>query len=230
MISSWEKYKIAAEKAAAEGNWDESAAMWVAALDEAETFPPKDPRIAYTIEHLADVSEKRGRHDLAEQLYEKVVILKSNIQGPFHLEVGATANKLAELYYAHEKFDLAEPMFKRVLKVYETAFGACHVGVAIIALNLATMYDKRGDFVEAETLFKRAIDIYTKLNGYNHPETLKALDAYADMLIKMGRSDEAHYLKQATQGSVANVWHDAVNNKTAPPQSANSNFIPKKKP
>jgi tetratricopeptide (TPR) repeat protein len=57
--------------------------------------------------------------------------------------------------------------------------------------NLAAIYEAQGKYAEAEPLYKRANAIREKALGYKHPDLLKVLMNYADLLRKMSRGDEA---------------------------------------
>jgi tetratricopeptide (TPR) repeat protein len=206
MTSSWERYKGYAEQATAQGNLEDAEAMWLAALQEAEQFGLSDARLPLTLEHLADVELKQGKKEVAEELYKKALTIKASTLGPFHLDVGASANHLAELYCSDGHFEAAEPLYKRVLRCYETAFGANHVGVAIIATNLAIMYHAQEKYADAEPLYQRALAIHKKVNGPEHAETIKLTNNYVDLLTRTGREAEALRIVEASRGTISGIW------------------------
>ncbi|HEY9775745.1 MAG TPA: tetratricopeptide repeat protein [Planktothrix sp.] len=210
MTSSWDRYKTYAEQATAQGCFDDAEAMWLAALEEAEQFGLGDPRLPLTLEHLADVELKQGKIEVAEELYKKALTMKASTLGPFHLDVGASANNLAELYCSNGKFEAAEPLYKRVLRCYETAFGQQHVGVAIIATNLAIMYHAQEKYSEAEPLYQRALNIHKKISGVTHPETIKVTNNYVDLLNRTGREQDALRIIEESRGSVSGVWKRSI--------------------
>jgi tetratricopeptide (TPR) repeat protein len=228
MKSSWDNYRAFAEKAAADGNLEESERMWLHALEEAERFGAKDSRLPLTIDHLADIALKQGKVELAEKLYLKALSLRQEALGEHHLDVGSSASNLAELYCSHGQFEEAEPLYLKVLEIYEKAFGPDHPGIAMIATNLAIMYHAQEKYDQAEPLYKRSIAIHTKLSGYKHADTLKVMDNYAELLLAMGRSEEAVSLREVADASADGVWRSTL---TRMPRSTLSlNKIPDKKP
>jgi tetratricopeptide (TPR) repeat protein len=143
---------------------------------------------------------------VAEELYKKALTIKAGALGPYHLEVGASANRLAELYCSDGNFDAADPLYRRVLRCYETAFGPNHVGVAIIATNLAIMYHAQERFADAEPLYIRAMSIHKKVSGMSHSETVKVTNNYVDLLMKTGREAEALRLIEESRGKISGIW------------------------
>ena len=57
--------------------------------------------------------------------------------------------------------------------------------------NLAGLYLDQGKYEEAEPLYQRSLMILEKAVGPEHPNVVKVLKGYIDLLRKTGRNDDA---------------------------------------
>ncbi len=57
------------------------------------------------------------------------------------------------------------------------------------------------NFADAEPLYKQSIAIKTKVLGANHPDVMRLLEGYADLLLKTHREAEARHLQVCAQGA-----------------------------
>jgi len=69
--------------------------------------------------------------------------------------------------------------------------GRDHPDVALSASNLGQLYVAQGQPAKAEPFYRQALSIRQKALGLSHPEVAKTLEELANVLRKLGRSQEA---------------------------------------
>ena len=121
--SPWESYIQAGEAAYQQGNYAEAEKQFLAALQEAENFGPEDPRLATSLNNLANLYEAQGKYTEAEPLYQRALTIYEKALGPEHPNVATSLNNLAVLYEAQGKYTEAEPLYQRSLAIREKALG-----------------------------------------------------------------------------------------------------------
>jgi tetratricopeptide (TPR) repeat protein len=90
--------------------------------------------------------------------------------------------------------------------MYERTLGVDHPDVGVLAHNLAMLHHMQNKYMEAEPLYKKAMTIRTKALGSKHPEVMRLLLSYADLLEKTHRQAEAEHLKQCIDGVSTGRW------------------------
>ena len=84
----WETYMAAATKAYQQGNYPEAEKQLEAAVKEAEGFGPQDPRLATSLNNLAEAYRLEGRYGKAEPLHRRALAIREVALGPEHPDVG----------------------------------------------------------------------------------------------------------------------------------------------
>ncbi|HEY9733078.1 MAG TPA: tetratricopeptide repeat protein [Drouetiella sp.] len=139
MEARWLSYKEQAERAVQQNKLEHAESLWYAALQDAESFPPNDPRLTITLECLAELLFKQRKYSQAEPLCERTLQIYENTIGPNHPDVGILANNLAMLYHMQDKFEQAETLYKKALNVQTKALGAKHPEVINLLGNYANL-------------------------------------------------------------------------------------------
>jgi len=83
----WERHNAAGLTSFEQGNYAEAEEHWKAALKEAENFGPQDPRLATSLNNLAEIYRAQGRYAEAEPLYQQALAIDEKALGPDHPEV-----------------------------------------------------------------------------------------------------------------------------------------------
>ena len=159
---SWENYVIAGGKAHDKGNYPEAEKHIAAAVKEAEGFGPQDPRLATSLNNLAEVYRLEGRYGKAEPLHRRALAIREVALGPEHPDVGTALNGLALVYDAQGRYTEAEPLLKRALAIYEKALGPEHPDMAASLENYAALRRETGRSDEAAKMEARAEAIRAK--------------------------------------------------------------------
>ncbi len=205
MGTDFEKFKLDAGQAFSRGDYAMASSTWLKALEELDHTDDKDPRVALTLDQLAESLAKENRQIEAIPVLNHCLDLKEKTLGPDHLEVANTLNNLAELYYSVGNFEDAPPLSERIMGIYEKIFGSDHLGLAMISTSLALIYHGQKNFAKAEPFYVRAMSIKQKALGYNHAEVALIMENYAALLYETNRAEEADSLCTGI-GTVSGLW------------------------
>jgi len=139
----------AGAKAHREGYYFDAVNSFQAAVKEGEAFGPQDPRLATSLNNLAELYRLLGKFVDAEPLYKRSLAIREKALGPAHPDVAISLNNLAGLYHQQGKYNKAEPLYKRSLAIWEKALGPKHPHVATSLENYAILLRKTNRDVEA---------------------------------------------------------------------------------
>ncbi|MEZ4491596.1 MAG: tetratricopeptide repeat protein [Cyanobacteriota/Melainabacteria group bacterium] len=205
MEANWENLKLDANHAVGRGDFQSATDSWLKALEALDPMADHDPRVALTLDRLADTLCKADKGEQAVPVLVYCVELKERVLGSDHIELANTLNNLAELYYSMGRFAEGQPLSERIMSIYEQVFGREHLGLAMIASYLALIYHGQGNYDKAELLYKRALTIKQKVLGYNHSEVALLMENYAALLYQTNRSEEADNLC-SNVGTASGLW------------------------
>jgi tetratricopeptide (TPR) repeat protein len=209
---TWDQRVSEGNRRWAEGRYTEAETIHRAALEEARTFPPDDPRLPKIQNNLAAVCIELGRREEAEQLLKEAAGHWERIQGPAGWDTATTWNNIGELYRLLGRFAEAEPMYLKSLAVRESVLAAkypelaqggdgyakpfsgdrtvpLHVSTSLN--NLAEMYRAQARFAEAEPLYLRSMRIREHVAGPESAEFGSALNNIAVMYFERGQFEES---------------------------------------
>ncbi len=162
---AWERHMRAAIEPYQQGHYAKAVTQIQDALRAAEAFGPDDPRLATSLNNLAELYRLQGRYEEAEPLNKRALAIREKVLGPEHSEVATSLNNLAVIYLKQGRYAEAEPLYKRSLAIVEKALGAEHPNVAGSLNNLGEFYRLQGRYAEAEPLYKRSLAIVEKAVG-----------------------------------------------------------------
>ncbi|HEY9777081.1 MAG TPA: tetratricopeptide repeat protein [Planktothrix sp.] len=190
----WIRYKELAESAIEHGNFSQAEAMWLSALSEANQFSSTDPRLALTLENLANLYLSMNRSEQAELFMRRAIDVNTEIYGPLHLQVANCLNNLGGILYNQRRFKEAEPICLKQLQIYESVYGSNHADVGMATNNLAMLYHAMGRHELAEQMYQRALQIRSRALGSSHVDVLTLRRNYLNLLVSMNKGQEAQEL------------------------------------
>ncbi len=85
--AEWRAHMDAGAAANQRGDYGAAERSFTAAINEAEMLGENDSRLAATLNNLALLYEKQGRHAEAEPLYRRSLAIVEKTLGPDHLQV-----------------------------------------------------------------------------------------------------------------------------------------------
>ncbi len=74
---------------------------------------PEHPKVATSLNNLAELYREQGRYEEAEPRYNRSLAIREKVLGPEHPAVALSLNNLALLYYAHGQLGSAVPFLER---------------------------------------------------------------------------------------------------------------------
>jgi tetratricopeptide (TPR) repeat protein len=125
---------------------------------------------------LADVLEKEGRDDLAEEAYKKAIASMERRlpNGQVTLQ-SFSFLRLRDLYRREKRLDELEPIIAHALEIQEKTVGESSTKVAQTLVMFGNLYKDENKYAQAEPLFERAMKIYeANLGLYDRQEVLRA--------------------------------------------------------
>jgi tetratricopeptide (TPR) repeat protein len=120
---SWKAAVEAGNDAYSRDRVAEAEVKFLEALQEAEKFGEKDPRLALSLNNLAAVYHTQGKYTMAEPLYQRSLDIKVKLHGEDHAEVALNVHNLAVLYSARRMYPVAEKNYKRALEIKTRLYG-----------------------------------------------------------------------------------------------------------
>lgn len=154
---------------------------------------------------VAEGAQRSGKYDFAEATW-MLAAEEAESFGPNDRRLAYSLEKLTECLWFQGRLEEALHYGCRALSVYETALGASHNDVGSMAYNVAMVFHVLNYYDEAEKNYKRALAIKTGALGAKHPDVVKVLGSFADLLVKLGREEEAHQLRATEKVVTAANW------------------------
>ncbi|MEO0997285.1 MAG: CHAT domain-containing protein, partial [Pseudomonadota bacterium] len=161
-------------------------------------YPPGDQRVAATLNNLALVTDRAGRHDEALAMLERALAIQRELG--LRRSVGYTLDSLGTVLASLQRFPEAWAAYLAALRIHRETGDPDAERVTL--KNLGDLLDDRGNPEAAILFYKRSVNISEELRGRIKPlsaeqrasyaETLA--DAYrdlADLLLKSDRVLEA---------------------------------------
>ncbi|HEY6292812.1 MAG TPA: tetratricopeptide repeat protein [Terriglobia bacterium] len=179
-----------------DGGLEKALRSWLAAR-EAEVGEIH-PGLLLKLNQLALVCSLEGRHAEAEQVYRRILVIKTRTFGAEHSSVVPTLERLAETSSEQGRHTEAALCWKRILALDEARFGPEHPAVAVDLNHLAEVVQAQGRLDEAERLHQRALGIWEEGGGPEHPEVGRTLERLALVERQLGdRGEAASLLRRA---------------------------------
>ncbi|MBX3076498.1 tetratricopeptide repeat protein [Candidatus Obscuribacterales bacterium] len=158
-------------------------------------------------EHIqtAERAQRAAKYDYAEATW-MLAVEEAESFGTRDARLAYSLEKLTECLWFQGRLEEALHYGARGLQIYEAALGTSHNDVGSMAYNVAMIYHMLSYFDEAEKHYKRALAIKTGTLGAKHPDVVKVLSSFADLLVKLGREEEASQLRATEKVVTAANW------------------------
>jgi len=153
----------------------------------------------------AERAQRGGKYDYAEATW-MLAVEEAESFGPNDHRLAYSLEKLTECLWFQGRLEEALHYGCRALQVYEIALGPSHNDVGSMAYNVAMVFHVLNYMDDAEKNYKRALAIKTGTLGAKHPDVVKVLSSFADLLVKLGREDEALQLRATEKVVTTSNW------------------------
>lgn len=114
----WERYNVAGQQAMSAGKKDDAAKHFQLAVTEAEKMGEKDPRLATSLNNLANCFRAQGKHAEAEDAYKRAIVAKEKSDGPFSEGLVSILENYATMLRACNREQEAEKHAKRARGIF----------------------------------------------------------------------------------------------------------------
>ncbi len=180
-----EIYEVQADYAQAELLYLRALHIWERALG------PEHPNRGYPLANLAKIYFLQGKYEQAEPLYQQVLRIWEPVLGPEHPDLATIHNWLANLYSKQGMDQQAESLYQQTLFHREKALGEYHLDTAETLYDFAVFREMQKQYQEAAVLYQRALAIREQILGTHHLKTIETRKRLYDVLIVLGREEEA---------------------------------------
>lgn len=96
----WERYNLMAQNAMNQGKPQEAETLFRSAVTEAESFDAKDPKLANSLNNLANCLRNQGKYPEAEQHYKRALEVRQKALGPLHADLVGIYENYAKMLRA----------------------------------------------------------------------------------------------------------------------------------
>ncbi len=178
-----------------EGKYNEAEPLFQRVLHiKEQALGPNHHHTGGSLNELALLYRISGEYSKAEPLFLRALSIYELQLGSDHISTGRTLGWLAVLYGNQGKYNEAEPLFLRALSIYEQHLGSKHPDLAELLYDIASLRQAQGHYKESESFYRRALAIHERVHGPQHPKTTNSRDGLRDVLVALGRMEEAAQL------------------------------------
>lgn len=167
------------------GNRSEAEAHLDSALASRRGAAPVDSSgLARTLNDLGVLYNATERAARAETVLSEALAIRRATGGDEQLGVGITANNLAAAQYFQQRLPEARETQALALHALERSVGPDHQRSVIALGNLAAFKLAAGDIAGAERDYRELLDRQQRLQGRQHPVTLRVMTSLAAALLR----------------------------------------------
>jgi tetratricopeptide (TPR) repeat protein len=127
------------------------------ALKLSESFGSNDMRFGIALNNLALVYRFESNYDLAEQLYERSLVIFEARYGATSSEVAEILQNLAICLREKGRYQNAEAQFLRALKIFLANLGPRNLNVVYVQQELGHLYMRVHKYAQARDLLHSAL-------------------------------------------------------------------------
>lgn len=145
---------------------------------------------ANALHNLGQSFWEQRKYDEAESAYRRSIEIMEAMFGSSYPRLAITRASLGLLYLQMERLDEARQQLLISLRIADQTSLFMPTRRVRILGNLGEIYARQGKFTEAEETLASAVDI-TRKNPEHDKETVELLNAYAALLERLGKTDQA---------------------------------------
>jgi tetratricopeptide (TPR) repeat protein len=208
----WKTAHEAGLKAIEQELYSQAVQAFQVAIGEAEKFGSIDPRLAQSINGMAQAYFLQGNFAAAERQFQQALTIYEKSARPNDPNVAMVLNSLATVQRFRGNFAEATALSRRSLAILENAFGTEHPNVAIGQNNLAMIRRLHGDYEEARLLSARSLSILEKALGPEHVNVGISLNNLVQSYVLEKNYDKAEPLARRSLSIFENTPSSGTSN------------------
>jgi serine/threonine protein kinase/tetratricopeptide (TPR) repeat protein len=166
------------------GNRDSATVHLRRALElQREREPIDSAALSRALNDLGVLLNATGDWDEAKQVLSEALQIRRRLNGDSSLAVGITANNLAATHYYLKELGDAHRVQALAVAALGASVGTEHQRSVIALGNLAAFRLADGDATAAEADYRRLLALQSRLQGREHPVTLRVMTSLAAALL-----------------------------------------------
>jgi tetratricopeptide (TPR) repeat protein len=176
----------------AKGKLPEARAKLVAARDAYEKLGFTDTwQMSIVLNDLGGIERKLGHLDVAQEMHERALAIRTKLFGDAHPFVFSSLNNLGTVAWSRGDYAGAEAWFDKALACAIKVFPPQHPQTALVLSNLASVYDNEDKLDQSVATYRRALAMYEAMRGPDHPDVADTLRGLANVLREQDKGAEA---------------------------------------
>jgi len=117
-FTMWERYNNMGQNAMAQGKQADAEVQFRLAIKEAETMDAKDPKLATSLNNLANCLRQQGKFPEAEENYKRALEVRQKALGPLHKDLIGIYDNYAKLLRATGRENEAKKMEQHAQAIF----------------------------------------------------------------------------------------------------------------
>lgn len=170
---------------------------------QARVLGESHPDTCKTIINLGGIHHWLNEYDAAESCYRQA-LEKLEERFDDHPQIALALFNLAGVYGGRAEYEAAEHLTRRSIDMRVRLYGEKHLETIMGFLALGRMLFKQKRYAEAEGVYQRWYPEKLALVGTADGSTDESTENYADVLIALGKEEEAMRLRNRTDSMDAN--------------------------
>jgi tetratricopeptide (TPR) repeat protein len=154
---NWDHFYNLGKHALEIGDYPEAESLWFACMQVVEFLGEEDPRLAMTLDNLAEACYCQNKMSQAKSLFAESLGLKERVMGKGHFDLTFNLKRLAAIHYHDAELNDAAELGQRVLQLYEKHLGPEHPETLEICMNLAILFHRLKQLDQAKVYYDRAM-------------------------------------------------------------------------
>jgi tetratricopeptide (TPR) repeat protein len=190
-----------------EKKYSDGRATWMRALSlNQELYGPESQETIGALEGVAGCAYQLKDYSTAEDFYSRAIELEEKTLGPSDMRMVSDLYWLGFSYQKAGSYAKAEPIFLKLLQM-NSAGGHSGLFMQGDLLIVAKLYLDWGKLDQAESYARKSLNQREQDYGSDSPMIVESLQTLADVLKRMGKSEEAAQIQtrhdsiKATSGS-----------------------------
>lgn len=205
--TQWEQMNEQGLKAIKDNNLEEAETIFKQAEEKLTNSGHQDADLATVKHHMAEIYEKQGKYQDAENYYKEALQLRQENLGDDSLLTARTMVNLGRMYEKELKMNEAADTFNKAGVIIDKSLGGQYPGIGQPA-DLVKWLDNQAEKEDkVPSHATKQADRLEKQHGANHPEASDKLNNLGDFYRAHGKFDQAEELYKRAAYSNPLVEH-----------------------